>query len=207
MVKAMRDVLYGWIIEHRDVGLLHEAEMMIRSKNSSPYQMGSSSETYQIEDILEAANLCGQPGKTTTEILTSLDHPDPGVRYWAVLSIQAKGKDGRTAIDILRQSMKDESPSVAIAAAELLCQYGLFDEALPVLGKYLGDEENPTVVLQAAISIRNLGDNAQPLIPVIEQVYPAYRGEVWDRYRDWIYPMFIGFALDQTYLNCGLELP
>ena len=22
-----------------------------------------------------------------------------------------------------------------------------------------------------------------------------------------VYPMFIGFALDQTYLNCGLELP
>ena len=124
-----------------------------------------------------------------------------------MLSIQAKGEDGRSAIDALRRSLKDESPSVAIASAELLCQYGLDDEALPVLGKYLGDEENPTVVLQAAISIRKLGEKALPLIPLIEEVYPAYRGEVWDRYRDWVYPMFIGFALDQTYLNCGLKLP
>jgi arylsulfatase A-like enzyme len=206
-VKEMRDVLYKWILEHRDVGLLHEAEMMIRSKGSSPYQMGSSPENYQIDDILEAANLCGHPGTTLDEILPFLDHSDPGVRYWAVLSIQAMGEKGRPAIGVLRQSMKDESPSVAIASAELLCQHGLYDEALPVLGRYLGDEENPTVVLQAAISIRKLGEKALPLIPVIEEVYPGYRGEVWDRYRDWVYPMFIGFALDQTYLNCGLELP
>jgi len=112
-----------------------------------------------------------------------------------------------SAIDVLQQSMKDVSPSVAIASAELLCQYGLAEKALPVLGKYLGDKENPTVVLQAAISIRKLGKNALPLIPLIEEIYPAYRGEVWDRYRDWVYPMFIGFALDQTYLNCGLDLP
>jgi HEAT repeat protein len=141
------------------------------------------------------------------EILPFLDHSDSGVRYWAVLSIQAMGEKGRPAIGVLRQSVKDESPSVAIASAELLCQHGLYDEALPVLGRYLGDEENPTVVLQAAISIRKLGEKALPLIPIIEEVYPGYRGEVWDRYRDWVYPMFIGFALDQTYLNCGLELP
>jgi hypothetical protein len=206
-VKEMKDVLYKWILEHRDVGLLPEAEMMIRSKGSSPYQMGSSLESYQINDILEAANLCGHPGTTLDEILPLLDHSDPGVRYWAVLSIQAKGDEGRSAIGTLRRSMQDDSPSVAIAAAELLCQYDLCDEALPVLGNCLGDEENPTVVLQAAISIRKLGKKALPLIPLIEQVYPSYRGDIWDRYKDWLYPMFIGFALDQTYLNCGLELP
>jgi N-sulfoglucosamine sulfohydrolase len=206
-VNEMREVLYKWIRDSRDVGLLPEAEMMIRSKGSSPYLMASSSERYHIDDILEAANLCGNPGITLAEILPSLDHSDPGVRYWAALSIQAEGENGRSAIDALRKSMKDESPSVAIASAELLCQYGLCDEALPVLGRYLGDEENPTVVLQAAISIRKLGEKALPIIPLIEQVYPSYRGDVWDRYRDWLYPMFIGFALDQTYLNCGLGLP
>lgn len=206
-VKEMRDALYRWILEHRDVGLLPEAEMMIRSKGSSPYQMGSFSGGYQIDQILEAANLCGHPGTTLDEILPFLDHSDPGVRYWAVLSIQAKGEAGRSATEALRLSMKDESPSVAIASAELLCQYGVLNEALPVLGNFLRDEANPTVVLQAAISIRKLGEKAKALIPVIEEVYPGYRGEVWDRYRDWVYPMFIGFALDQTYLNCGLELP
>ena len=169
--------------------------------------MGSFSGGYQIDQILEAANLCGHPGTTLGEILPFLDHSDPGVRYWAVLSIQAKGEAGRSATEALRLSMKDESPSVAIASAELLCQYGVLDEALPVLGNFLRDEANPTVVLQAAISIRKLGEKAKALIPVIEEVYPGYRGEVWDRYRDWVYPMFIGFALDQTYLNCGLELP
>ena len=203
----MSDVLYGWITEHRDVGLLHEAEMMIRSKGSSPYEMGSSSERYKLEDILQAANLCGRPGTKLEEVLPLLDHSDPGIRYWSVLSIQAMGEEGRAATNALRNALRDKSPSVAIAAAELLSRYGMSEEALPVLGKYLGDAENPTTVLHAAISIRNLGGNALPLIPVIEKVYPTYRGEVWDRYRDWIYPMFIGFAVDQTYLNCNLDLP
>ena len=207
VVQHMREVLYRWIVDYRDVGLLPEAEMMIRSIGSSPYQMGSLSGSYQVEKILRAANMCGKPGVTMDEIQPLLEDPDSGVRYWAVLSIQAIGKEGRPAMDELRHALQDESPSVAIAAAELLCEYGATDEALPALGKYLADEENPTVVLQAAISIRKIGDKALPLIPVIEQVYPAYRGEIWNRYKNWSYPMFIGFALDQTYLNCGLKLP
>jgi hypothetical protein len=75
------------------------------------------------------------------------------------------------------------------------------------LCKPSADAKNPRVVLQAAISIRKPGDKASPLIPVIEQNSPSYRGPVRDRYKDWIYPMFIGFALDQTYLNCGLAHP
>jgi N-sulfoglucosamine sulfohydrolase len=96
---------------------------------------------------------------------------------------------------------------VAIAASEMLCRRGFTQKALPVLERYLKDRTRPTVVLQAAISTRNLGAGAAPLIPVIEEIYPQYRGEVSGRYKNWLYPMFIGFALDQAYLNCGLEVP
>ncbi len=84
---------------------------------------------------------------------------------------------------------------------------GMCEQALPILGRHLKDAENPTVVLQAAISLRNLGENANPLIPEIGLVFAGYRGEVWGRYKNWLYSMFIGFALDQVYLNCGMEIP
>jgi HEAT repeat protein len=180
--------------------------MMIRSKGTSPFEMGASGE-YQIEEILQAANLCGNPEVTLDEILDKMEHPDPGVRYWAVLALQAANQDDTRIVDALHHSIQDNSPSVAIAAAELLCRYGMMEDAIPVLGRYLKDAGNPTVVLQAAISARNIGKKAMPLMEIIEEVYTAYRGEVWGRYKDWIYPMFIGFALDQVYLNCSLELP
>jgi hypothetical protein len=35
---------------------------------------------------------------------------------------------------------------------------------------------------------------------------PRYAGDIWGRYKSWSYPMFIGMALDQTLVNCGVEV-
>ncbi len=206
-VVAMRDTLYNVMIRTRDVGLLPESEMMLRSKGSSPWEMASDPEAFHIKEILYAANMCGDTRVTVKEIIPLLRDPDSGVRYWAVLALEAKQAVAKQAVQELKNRLDDPSPCVAIAAAELLCHLDYCDESLPVIGKYLRDEANPTVVLQAAISARKLGKKALPLIPVIREVYPAYVGKIWNRYKSWSYPMFIGFALDQTFLNCGFELP
>ncbi len=205
-VLEMRGKLYAWMVENRDVGLLNESEMMLRSAGSSPYEMGSS-EAYPVETILEAANLCGNPDATLDEIVPLLDHADPGVRYWAILSLYAVGDVDNHVREKVRAMLADDSPTVCVAAAELLANMGMVKQALPVLQEQLMNHENPTLVLQAAIAARNLGAEAKPLIPVIESVFPQYRGEVSGRYKDWLYPMFIGFALDQVYLNCGMKIP
>ncbi|MFH0759067.1 MAG: sulfatase-like hydrolase/transferase [Bacteroidota bacterium] len=205
-VSEMRGRLYAWMVENRDVGLLNESEMMLRSAGSSPYEMGSS-ESYPVETLLEAASLCGNPDATLDEIVPLLDHADPGVRYWAILSLYAAGVVDSQVKEKVQAMLADDSPTVSIAAAELLAHMGLVKLALPVLQEQLMNDENPTLVLQAAIATRNLGAEAKPLIPVIESVFPQYRGEVSGRYRDWLYPMFIGFALDQVYMNCGLKIP
>ena len=85
-VETMRDALYKWMIENNDVGLLNESEMMNRSEESSPYEMGASDD-FRVEDILDAANLCGNPETTLDEIVLMLDHSDSGARYWAVLAL------------------------------------------------------------------------------------------------------------------------
>ncbi len=203
-VARMRGVLYEWMLEHRDVGLLNESEMMARSRGSSPYEMGAT-EAYAVDEVLQAANLCGEPETTLEEILPILDHPDAGVRYWGVRALQAMGHD----ILSLKASqlLEDPSPTVAVAAAQWVGLQGDTDLAFPVLERYLRATDHPTLVLQAAIAAREMGEKAKPLIPVIDEVFPSYRGEVWNRYRSWSYPMFIGFALDQVYLNCGMEIP
>ena len=58
------------------------------------------------------------------------------------------------------------------------------------------------------ISVRRLGLKAKPLIPIItEEIFPKYSGEIWGRYKNWSYPMFIGMALDQVQINCGIDVP
>ena len=207
--SELQMALYTWILEHRDMGLLNESDMMVRSSGTSPYTYGAT-DAYPVEQVLEAANLCGKPGVDQEEILATLDHPDPGIRYWGVLSLQAAQASGESSagvVDPLIKAISDPSPTVAIAAGETLFHMGYQEEGLDVIGRYLEEAPHPTVVLQAAISARNLGSGAEPLIPLINRVFPQYRGEVWGRYKDWVYPMFIGFALDQVYLNCGLEIP
>jgi hypothetical protein len=75
-------------------------------------------------------------------------------------------------------------------------------EARPVLARALNDER-PWVVLQAAIHLRQIGEQAQPLVPAVQEALARHRGDIWGRYKSWSYPMFIGFALDQVLINCG----
>jgi len=205
-VEEMQGILYQWMIDQRDVGLLNESDMMKRSMGSSPYEMGAT-EAFPVKQVLEAAHLCGSPEATMDEAVILFENPDPAVRYWAVLSLYSAGDLDQVVLIRLKELLEDPSLTVAVAAAELICHLGFYEEGLPVLGRGLQEAEHPTLVLQAAIAIRNLREEAAPLIPLIDEVFLAYRGEVWGRYRDWIYPMFIGFALDQVYLNCGLEIP
>lgn len=88
-------------------------------------------------------------------------------------------------------------------------QWGTFKKdpkAYQTLAKYLQSEEE-TTVLRAAIALRLLEEKAKPLIPLVKvEIYPKYAGEVWGRYKNWSYPMFIGMALEQARINCGEEI-
>ncbi len=99
-VETMRDTLYDWIVNIRDVGFLNESEMMNRSKGSSPYAVGSSTD-YNLKVILDAANMCGNPDATLNDIVPLLEHSDAGVRYWGVISLHAWANfAGHEAADI-----------------------------------------------------------------------------------------------------------
>jgi len=107
---------------------------------------------------------------------------------------------------LLRKLIRDTSPDVAVKAAEIKVKRNGDSEALDVLREILMHDSEP-VVLQAAISVRQLGMSAEPLLSVIEnEIMPKYSGNVWGRYKTWSYPMFIGMALDQTMINCGTDL-
>lgn len=205
-VKALRTKLHTWMTGHRETGLLNEGEMMVRAaQKGSVYEMTHDPELFDPEAVLEAAEMVGRvedPG----ELTPYLESDDGAVRYWALVALDGFEGDVSVMKIRLKEMLGDDSYSAAILAAEILVKRFDDREALRALGEILKIDNEP-VVLQAAISVRRTGTKAGPLLPLIEnEVMPKYSGDVWGRYRNWFYPMFIGMALDQTLENCGKEV-
>ena len=196
--------LKEWIIAHKDTGFLQEAEMMIRSEGSTPYEMAHDPDQYDIVSIMNAAWRVGDSTIPMVDLIHYLSDPDSGVRFWTLQAIQARIKEAKPAGNAIRLLLKDPSPSVQIVAAETLALMNrMSHEVVETLTQNLNDSDRPAVVLRAARACANIGKRAGKMLPAIEQVYSQYQGEIWGRYKNWSYPMFIGFALDQTLINCG----
>jgi N-sulfoglucosamine sulfohydrolase len=208
LVNHLSNTLGEWMVEHRDTGLLNEGEMMMRAveDQSSVYEVARSISESEYREILTAASLVGKVEESSA-ILPMLVHEDSFVKFWGLVALDAYPGDKFELEDRLIKLMSDDSPAVAVKAAEIGIRNNIEEEkAYRLLGELLQHEYEP-LVLQAAISTRLLEEKAVPLLPLIQQtVMPQYSGEIWGRYRSWSYPMFIGMALDQTQINCGVSI-
>ena len=57
----------------------------------------------------------------------------------------------------------------------------------------------------AAAVTRDLGERARPLLAEIQASRKRLSGTADGRYRDWMFSMFVGFALDQALANLGSD--
>jgi len=207
-IAELADKLDGWMIENRDTGLLSEGLMMQQASvnNASVYEVSRAYPEADFKVILNVAKMVGKI-KDVSQVRPYLESEIDAVRFWGLVGIDAYEGEIDAIFSQLLSMLSDEAPAVAIKAAEILIKREENKLAYKVLGEMLllADEVQ---VLQAAISVRQLGAKANPLIPLIkEEVFPKYSGDIWGRYRSWSYPMFIGMALDQAQINCGLDIP
>lgn len=210
VLEEMRSLLNKWILETRDTGFLQEGEMMLRAEGSTPYEMVNDPGQYNLPRIKAAAELVGDRSIPVSELAGMLEDSDSGVRYWAAEALLARANDDSWKVmDVLQKALADDSPSVQIKAAEILCTLAQCDEALEVLSGYLGDERG-WIALQAAISVRQLGRKAEPILEQIHLIRQENSGDIgfqysgdtgYGGYRDAYYSMFIGFAMDQVILS------
>jgi len=200
VIERMRKILRGWIIETRDTGFMSEAEMHIRAKGSTPYQVASRPNKYPIRHILSAAELVGASDDKLPEMLECLESNDGAVRYWAVVAIGALGDKAEAAADALTALLADRSPNVRFAAAGVLCKLGRCDEALGVLAKGLEDRRE-TVVLYAAREVQGIGSRACPIVPEVEQAQAKCKNPDGS-YKNNNHAMFIDWALKSALANC-----
>lgn len=203
-ISQLSKDLAQWMIEHRDTGLINEGDMMGRAGRDarSVYESVRDYSREEFAALLEAALKVGRIADAR-EAVPLLQSHDSAVRFWGVVALDAYPDSLDPAEPHLVRLLADPSDTVAAKAAEVLIRRRGLAAAYGALERVLTVDDDP-VVLQAAISVRLLGDAARPLLPLIrDRVMPAYAGEVWGRYRNWSYPMFIGMALDQARINLG----
>jgi len=198
VLQRLRRVLREWIIETRDTGFMSEAEMHIRAKGSTPYEITTKPGKYPVERVLAAAELVGT--KELPRIMRHLDDGDGAARYWAVVALAALGEKASPAADALTRALTDRQPNVRFAAAGVLCSLGRCEEALPVLAKGLEDRRE-TVVLHAAREIQGIGEKARPVVEQIKQARGRCKNPDGS-YKNKNHAMFIDWALKYALANC-----
>jgi uncharacterized sulfatase len=200
--------LDNWMIRHRDTGLLTEGIMMQQASQSmsSVYEASRGYTTESFKEVLSVAKMAGKITDISS-VITYLESELEAVRFWGLIGIDAYQGNIDAVKPKITALLNDKSPAVAIKAAEILIKREENEAAYGVLRNKLFLEDE-VQVLQAAISVRQLGAKAEPLITTIKkEVFPKYSGEIWGRYKSWSYPMFIGMALDQAQINCGIDVP
>jgi uncharacterized sulfatase len=179
VLGELRQALHAHLLATRDVGFLPEAEMHRRAAGSTPYELGHVTSKYPLDRVLAMAELASsQPTDVAAsrqsaeaalpKLKDGLKDGDSGVRYWAALGLAMRDAAVvNAAREELRAALKDESPSVRIAASRALGMHGSADDlalVIPVLKDLAAPDKNGIFVsLEVLSAIEALGKKAEPL--------------------------------------------
>jgi len=164
VLERMRGALAEWMTTTRDLGLLPEAEMHKRAGDRPLFQLAQDREANPVNQLLAIVDLQRSPTKSKESLLQYLDAPDAAMRFWALIGLHQHCNDAReTWLDAAEQRLKDTSPSVRVAAAELLGRCRRAERALPLLMREL-QNDNEWVRLHAANVLDRLGEQARPAL-------------------------------------------
>ncbi len=137
--KELRQKLFGWMIETRDLGLIDEPEIAARAEqyNGISHAVGTHCDNY--ERILETADLARMGEEAKEELVKRLGDPDSAVRFWAVTGLCSLGVE-RAMTERLSPLLDDPSISVSLAAGDYLVRAGEGALALPAFERALASD-------------------------------------------------------------------
>jgi len=161
-LERLRNLHLTWMRETKDLGLLPEAEIHLRSAGKPPYLMARTPGAYPLDRILTAATRPHSNGDPLSDLMLGLKDPDAAVRTWSVIHLGVRGDKSADVVAPLRGLLKDPSPCVRVAAADALGRMGMSADALPVLAAEL-KHDNEWVRLSAAEALDRLGESAAPV--------------------------------------------
>jgi len=167
----LRQKLFGWMIETRDLGLIDEAEIVARAAQYNGVSHEVGVHCNNLERILETADLARMGEDAKEELANRLSDPDSAVRFWAVTGLCSLGVE-RTMIERLSALLDDPSISVSLAAGDYLVRAGEGALALPAFARALASDILWARIRAGAyLSYRSREElqPMKPLIPALEQ--------------------------------------
>jgi len=191
VLRRMRAAHREQVLEIRDTGFMPEAEMLARSRESTPYELGHDREAYPLERILEVADLASLLGEAATpKLVDALLDPVDAVRYWAALGLLMRGESTvMAAREQLVELLDDDSPNVRIVAAEALAKHGRPDDLPRSLDTLLElgnvSRHSVHVAVAALGALDDVNEKAQGVIDRIKTL-PTKPTQSTDRYNKYI---------------------
>jgi uncharacterized sulfatase len=165
------------VLRVRDVGLLPESDIHARCKQYgvTPYELGHDDRLCPLERILDTAEAASRRGASLTPVLVArLDDADAAVRYWALTGLLVRGEGAYAdASAKARARLDDTSPSVRIAAAELVGRFGPDPEAARAVAVLLSDADYQHTSEYAACAALQALDNLLTARPAAVRPHAA----------------------------------
>ena len=164
---AMRRECLRWQSQVGDIGLVPEAEIVIREQAaSSRYAIlhDTDSDVMKLVDIAAKASEPDAVG----DLVAALNNSDAAIRYWGATGLGnfANSLDNGQLAQ-LSKLFEDDSPNVRIAAARALCRAGRLEAGLPILENEL-TSSHEWGRLAAAIALDELDEAAMPSLPALQ---------------------------------------
>ncbi|MFK7818199.1 MAG: sulfatase-like hydrolase/transferase [Planctomycetaceae bacterium] len=128
-VKRLSSALGQWQLDHFDSGLLPESEVVKRAEDAGKtiYDYVRDPTLYDIKGYQEAAAIALSSNFETADrsaCIEALAEDDPGLRYWGIVGLFHMQNQIEIDLDLVRNSLQDDSHHVRIMAAWILYRAG-----------------------------------------------------------------------------------
>ena len=179
-LERMRGECERWMVENRDLGLLSQYELYVRSEKDSPLQMGMDATRNPIKRLLVAANTANRRNpETIPQLLELLKDNDAAMRRWGAIGLLTLRDQAKTVIPQLNDALKDTSPDVRMTVAEALFGMGQGASTLPVLTALLS-HESQIIRNETLLTFCRIGEPAEAaLVDLVKAQGPGLHTNIW----------------------------
>ena len=162
-LARMRAALAQRVAANLDNGFLPEGSPL------EGYEASHAPGAFPIARVFALANLASERNAANLpQFVAALGDPSEPMRWWAAQGCAMLRGQAAPAEAALRARLADASGAVQIAAAEALARLGKTDAALPVLEKWIRQDNPRAFAIQAGNVLDRLGEAARPSLPAIK---------------------------------------
>lgn len=170
-ITQFRKVLKQHLIENKDANFIPEYTLSKKQSLQIPYYLRQDKKAYPVQEVIEAALLCGQGQDVIRKQIQLLEHSNEIVTYWAAMGLFCQQQKMKVYLKELVQTMSvvTYEPARILLAATILnieensVAQKIIEEGIMNENKYL------SIYALNALVVMDLA-KAQHFIPVVQKL-------------------------------------